>query len=201
MKLPVALSVLAALMLSSHVLQADLLDEVPAASRADLAAGQVVVESSKVPGAPWPQLSLYQVVDAPPKVMAALLNDFSSAPSYTPNMLGAKLLNANDDGTKDVEYTVKMPVFGKMTYSVRNSYVRKGKNFTVSWTLLKSPFAKKSDGSIRIEPYGNNQTLMCYTNLVIPITNIIPGLQNQALTEAKGTVAAIKGEAEKRAGN
>ena len=42
---------------------------------------------------------------------------------------------------------------------------------------------------------------MCYSNLVIPITNIIPGLQNQALSEAKETVAAIKKEAEKRGGN
>jgi hypothetical protein len=201
MKLPLALSAAFVLALFSANLRADLIDEVASASRRDLAAGQVVVQSKKIPDAPWPQLSLYQVVDAPTKAMISLLNDYASAPSYTPNMISAKLITTNADGTKDVEYTVKMPVLGKMTYTVRNTYTKSGKSFSVSWVLLKSPFAKKSDGSIRVEPYGNNQTLMCYTNLVIPITNIIPGLQNQALSEAKTTVAAIKAEGEKRAGN
>ncbi len=201
MKLPLSLSAAFVLALFSANLRADLIDEVASASRSDLAAGQVVVQSKKIPDAPWPQLSLYQVVDAPTKAMISLLNDYASAPSYTPNMISAKLITTNADGTKDVEYTVKMPVLGKMTYTVRNTYTKSGKSFSVSWVLLKSPFAKKSDGSIRVEPYGNNQTLMCYTNLVIPITNIIPGLQNQALSEAKTTVAAIKAEGEKRAGN
>jgi hypothetical protein len=196
-----ALPAIVALALCAPALRAELLNKVSADEQKELAAGQVVVESTKVQGAPWPQLSLYQVVDAPPKVMADLLNDYSSAPSYTPNMISAKLIGTNGDGSKDIEYTAKMPVFGTMTYSVRNTYVRKGKDFTVSWTLLKSPFAKKSDGSIKIEPYGNNQTIMCYTNLVVPITSMIPGIQGQALSEAKSTVAAIKGEAEKRAKN
>lgn len=201
MKLPIVLSTLAALGLLIQPLRADLLDALPPDAKKELAAGQVVVESEKVAGAPWPQLSLYQVVDAPPREMAGLLNDYDSAPTYTPNMISVKLLASNPDGSKDLEYTMKMPVLGKMTYSVRNTYAKHAKGYTVAWTLLKSPFAKKSDGSIRIEPYGEGKSLMCYTNLVVPITNMIPGLQNQALTEAKGTVASIKAEAEKRAAN
>lgn len=40
---------------------------------------------------------------------------------------------------------------------------------------------------------------MCYTNLCVPITNLVAGLKNEALKEAKNTVAAITAEAEKRA--
>lgn len=179
---------------------ADLLSEVPANSQDELAKGQVVVKSKTVAGAPWPKLSLYQVVDAPPSVLKALFLDYSAAPSYTPGMLDAKIVANNPDGTKDVQYTVKVPVLQKISYTVRNTYTTKGNSFEVSWTLLQSPLAKSVDGSLRIEPYGNGQTLMCYTNLVVPITNLVSGLKNQALNEAKTTVAAIKAEAEKRAG-
>ncbi len=178
---------------------AGLIDEVPGNARDELAQGQVVVKSKTVPGAPWPQLSLYQVVDAPPDVMADLFMDYSAAPSYTPGMLAAKVVANNSDGTKDVQYTVKVPVLQKISYTVRNSYARKGKSFEVDWTLLHSPLAKSVDGSLRVEPCGNGQTLLCYTNLVVPITNLVAGLKNQALTEAKATVRAIKAEAEKRA--
>lgn len=191
----------AALLLIPAVLRADLLSEIPQEERAELAAGNIVVQSKEVKGSPWPELSLYQVVDAPPKVVAALFTDYASAPSYIPGMLDAKVIAENADGTKDVQYTVKMPVLQKISYSVRNSYKQKGNNYQVNWTLLKSPLAKSSDGSLRIEPYGDGKTLLCYNNLVVPITGLVAGLKNQALNEAKSTVTAIKSESEKRASN
>jgi len=190
---------LAAIVFFTASLQAGLIDEVPSNARDELAAGQVVVKSKNVQGAPWPQLSLYQVVDAPPDVLKDLFLDYDAAPSYTPGMLAAKVVATNPDGSKDVQYTVKVPVLQKISYTVRNTYTQKGKSFSVAWTLLQSPLAKSVDGSLRIEPYGTNQTLLCYTNLVVPITNLVAGLKNQALTEAKATVRAIKAEAEKRA--
>jgi hypothetical protein len=181
-------------------LRAGLLDEVPKSDRDELAGGQVVVLSEDVKGLPWPRLKLYQVVNASPKVVADLFTDYAAAPDYQPGMLAAKVIATNPDGTKDVEYKVKMPVVQSVTYSVRNTYIQKGNSYEVRWTLLRSPLAKSSDGSLRIEPYGKGQTLMCYTNLLVPITNLVAGLKNQALNEAKTTVRAIKAEAERRAG-
>ncbi len=179
--------------------RADLPGEVTASQRDELAAGQTVVQSQNVPGAPWPKLMLYQVIDAPPAVLKKLFMDYSAAPSYTPDLLAAKVLVTNPDDTKDVQYTVKVPVLQKISYTVRNTYTSKGQNFTVAWTLLKSPLAKSSDGSLRVEPYGKGQTLLCYTNLVVPITNLVAGLKDDALKSAKATVLAIKAEAERRA--
>ncbi len=182
-------------------LRADLLSEVPQTSRDELAQGQLVIVSENLDGVPWPRLKLYQVVDAPPKVVADLFSDYSAAPDYIPGMLAAKVIATNPDGTKDVQYKVKVPVLQSITYSVRNAYIQKGNSYEVKWTLLRSPLAKSSDGSLRIEPYGKGRTLMCYTNLVVPVTNLVAGLKNQALNEAKSTVRAIAAEAERRAGN
>jgi hypothetical protein len=185
--------------LFSATLWADLLKEVPKSQRDELAEGQTVVKSVDVPGKPWPQLSLYRVVNAPPSVVSNLFTDYASAPSYTPSLISAQVIATNPDGTKDVRYTVRVPVIQRTSYVVRNTYLQQGQNFTVSWKLVQSPLAKQSDGSLRIQPYDGNRTLMCYTNLCVPITNLVSGLKNQALVEAKNTVLALATESERRA--
>jgi len=190
----------AAVLLSVSLSWADILSEVPKSAQDELADGQLVVKSQNVPGAPWPRLMLYQVVNATPAVVWKLFNDYEAAPTYTPNLISAKVIATNPDGSKDVQYTVKVPVIQRATYTVQNSYITSGSMQEVDWKLIKSPLAKSSDGSLRIEPYGSNQTLMCYTNLCVPITNLLAGLKDEALKEAKATVRAIKAEAEKRAG-
>ena len=183
----------------SSELRADLLGEVSQSQRDELADGELIVTSKNVQGVPWPRLKLYQVVDAPPKVVAELFSDYAAAPDYIPGMLAAKVIATNPDGTKDVQYKVKVPVLQSISYTVRNAYTQKGNTYEVKWTLLHSPLAKSSDGSLRIEPYGKGKTLMCYTNLCVPVTNLVAGLKNQALTEAKSTVRAIATEAKRRA--
>lgn len=186
-------------LLAAPLLRAAILEEVPQGARDELAAGETVVKSKDIQGAPWPMLTLYKVVDASPEVVKKLLLDYNAAPSYTPGLLKAEVLRTLPDGARDVRYTVKMPVIQKTSYVVRNEYSGDGKKFAVTWRLLESPFAKASDGSLRIEPYGGDKTLLSYTNLVIPKTNLVAGLKNQALNEAKATVAAIARESERRA--
>jgi hypothetical protein len=198
MGLRVPVLLLAAMLVLSEA-RADLLDEVPQYAHDELAAGQTVVKSENVSGAPWPRLKLYKVVDAPPQIVADLFSDYSAAPSYTPGMLSAKVIATNPDGSKDVQYRVKVPVLQSISYTVRNTYIQKGNSYEVKWTLLNSPLAKSSDGSLRIEPYGKGKTLMRYTNLTVPLTSLVAGLKNQALNEAKATVGAIASEAERRA--
>lgn len=193
------LLLLAALLVAGPCLLADLVKEVPKSQRDELEEGRTVVKSTDVPGAPWPQLSLYRVVNAPPAVVADLFTDYDAAPSYTPGLLSARVIGTNPDGTKDVRYTVRAPVIQKTSYTVRNSYERSGSNYTVSWKLLQSPLAKQSDGSLRIQPWGDDRTLLCYTNLCVPVTNLVAGLKNQALIEAKNTVLALATESERRA--
>ena len=59
MNLRAPLCLLIAMLLLSNA-RADLLDEVPQNARDELAAGQTVVKSEDVKGAPWPRLKLYR---------------------------------------------------------------------------------------------------------------------------------------------
>lgn len=200
MNIRIPLCVILAVAMMAGSVRADLLGEVPKVAQDELADGQMVVKTQTVSGAPWPRVILYQVVNAPVKVIWDLFNDLNAASSYTPNLISADVI-AQNGNTKDVRYTVKVPVLMRISYVVRNTYIKKKDGYEIDWTLLQSPLAKSSDGSLRVEPYGNNQSLICYTNLCVPITNLVAGLKNQALNEAKTTVRAIAAEAERRAGN
>lgn len=175
-----------------------LIDQVPANQKAQLAAGKIVVKTQNVPGYAWPRLILFRVVNAQPSLINELFGDYAAVPSYNPSVISAKVLSVNDDGSKDVEYTVKAPIIQRTSYVVRNTYTQKGNTYKVAWTLVKSPLVKTSDGSLKLEPYGKNQTLMRYENLCVPITTWFSGLQKQALEDAKSTVNDIANEAVRR---
>lgn len=177
---------------------AALITEVPADQMSQLTAGKVVVKSQNVPGYAWPKLVLFRVVNAQPSLVYELFGDYAAVPSYNPNVISAKVISVNNDGSKDVEYTVKAPIIQRTSYVVRNTYSQKGSTYKVAWTLLKSPLVKMSDGSLKLEPYGKNQTLMRYENLCVPITTWFASLQKQALEDAKSTVNAIANEAQRR---
>jgi hypothetical protein len=105
--------------------------------------------------------------------------------------------NEPDGNTKDVRYTVKLPVLFTISYLVRNRYEKTPEGYTVHWNLLDSLFAKSAVGKLRVEPHGDT-AVICYANHVEPATKLVAGLRGQALKEASKTVDAIVKEAERR---
>lgn len=175
-----------------------LISQVPADQMSQLTAGQVVVQTQNVPGYAWPKLILFRIVNAQPSLINELFGDYAAVPSYNHNVISAKVLSVNNDGSKDVEYTVRAPIIQRTSYVVRNTYSQKGTTYKVAWTLVKSPLVKLSEGSLKLEPYGKNQTLMRYENLCVPITTWFSSMQKQALEDAKSTVNDIAKEAQRR---
>jgi hypothetical protein len=102
-----------------------------------------------------------------------------------------------DANTKDVRYTVKLPVLFTISYLVRNRYEKTPEGYTVHWNLLESLFAKSAVGKLRVEPHGD-MAVICYANHVEPATRLVAGLRGQAMKEASNTVDAIVKEAERR---
>jgi len=169
-----------------------------AAQIGKLQSGQTVVVATDKPGMAWPELTLYRKVNAPAQVIAKMFTDYENAPNYIPGMVAAKVVRSEGDKIKDVRYTVKLPVFSTMSYTVRNFYSRNGDRFDVRWELLESPVARSSDGSLIVEPYEGGSVIR-YQNLVDPSVPMAGALKGQALKEAETTVEAIATEAERMA--
>ena len=176
---------------------AAVVDELGAADRAKLESGQSVMTTIEKPGATWPEVRIYRKVKATPEGVTDLFLDYENADSFIGNLESAVVEKQPDANTKDVRYTVKLPVLFTISYLVRNRYEKTPEGYTVHWNLLESLFAKSAVGKLRVEPHGD-MAVICYANHVEPATRLVAGLRGHAMKEASNTVDAIVKEAERR---
>jgi hypothetical protein len=195
MRKPLALFL--TLLATAAVSPASMVNELNAQDRAKLESGGNVLIAVDKPGATWPEVRIYRKVKATPQGVTDLFLDYENADSFIHNLKSAVVENEPDGNTKDVRYTVKLPVLFTISYLVRNRYEKTPNGYTVHWNLLESLFAKSAVGKLRVEPHGET-AVICYANHVEPATSLVAGLRNQALKEASNTVDAIVKEAERR---
>ena len=176
---------------------ASMVDELGVSDRAKLESGQGVLVTVDKPGATWPEVRIYRKVEATPEGVTKLFLDYENAGSFIDNLESAVVEKQPDANTKDVRYTVKLPVLFTISYLVRNRYEKTPEGYTVHWNLLESIFAKSAVGKLRVEPHGET-AVICYANHVEPATRLVAGLRGHAIKEASNTVDAIVKEAERR---
>lgn len=177
--------------------RAEMLSELSPADLAKLESGENVLTTIDKPGAIWPEVRIYRKVNATPQGVTELFLDYENANTFIANLKSAVVENEPDGNTKDVRYTVKLPVLFTISYLVRNRYEKTPEGYTVHWNLLESLFAKSAVGKLRVEPHGD-KAVICYANHVEPATKLVAGLRGHALKEASKTVDAIVKEAERR---
>jgi hypothetical protein len=190
------LAVAAGLLLAAAA-QAAMLDELSPQDRSKLESGESVTITVEKPGAIWPEVRIYRKVTATPEGVTKLFLDYENAGSFIDNLESAVVENQPDGNTKDVRYTVKLPVLFTISYLVRNRYEKTPAGYTVHWNLLESIFAKSAVGKLRVEPHGD-MAVICYANHVEPATKLVAALRGHAIKEASNTVDAIVKEAERR---
>lgn len=178
-------------------LHAEMIGELCPADLAKLEAGENVLTTIDKPGAIWPEVRIYRKVNATPQGVTDLFLDYENANTFIANLRSAVVEKEPDGNTKDVRYTVKLPVLFTISYLVRNRYEKTPEGYTVHWNLLESIFAKSAVGKLRVEPHGDT-AVICYANHVEPATRLVAGLRGLALKEASKTVDAIVKEAERR---
>lgn len=176
---------------------ASMVDELSPADRTKLETGVNVLTTEDIAGATWPMVRIYRKVNATPQGVTDLFLDYENANTFIENLESAKVEKQPDANTKDVRYTVRLPVLFTISYLVRNRYEKTPEGYTVHWNLLDSLFAKSATGSLRVEPLGDI-AVICYANHVEPATRLVAGLRGHALKEASKTVDAIVKEAERR---
>ncbi len=177
---------------------AGLADSLSAAQLAQLEKGQLVMTQRDVPGGSWPELTVYTLVKASVDQIESVFRDYDHAQDYQSGLVSAKVLEHPSKDVYVVEYTSKLPLIGSTSNTVQNTFSKSGGGLTVKWKLLKSTTADVSDGSLRVEPYGEGSILR-YTNYVQPKSAIAGLAKGAAAGSVKTTVSELKAEAERRA--
>jgi hypothetical protein len=71
-------------------------------------------------------------------------------------------------------------------------------SYRISWRVLKALQTKAAVGNLRVERYGDGESLICYTNLVTPASSVAVLLKKLAMERMGKIVAAIARESEKQ---
>ena len=115
-------TLLFSVLLCTAAARAEMLTELSPADIAKLESGENVLTTIEKPGAIWPEVRIYRKVNATPQSVTDLFLDYEHANTFISNLKSAVVENEPDGNTKDVRYTVKLPVLFTISYLVRNSY-------------------------------------------------------------------------------
>jgi len=193
------IQLLFALGVAGSLLGAALTDELSSEQRSAVAAGSQVVIREDIPGQPWPRVRVYQRVHAAPEEVAAVFFDYEKAKSYIPDVLESQVSKRHSPRIFEVDYKVEVPILPDEMYTARNEIemLQLG-SYRISWRVLKALQTKAAVGNLRIERYGDSESLICYMNLVTPGSSVAVLLKNLAMKRMEKIVAAIALESEKQ---
>lgn len=187
---------LAAGLASTGILPAGLTDGLNAKNLEALKNGQQVVLTETVEGFPWPRYAIYKLVNSKPEEAIAVFCDYNNAREFIPNVKLSKISKQIGPRTQEVSYSVDVPILPDECYTTRNSLTGDGSSFRVDWTLLQATSMKSTEGSFSAEPFGDDQCLIRYQNLVDPGSKFAGLLRSFAGKQIEATVTAITTEIE-----
>ena len=171
---------------------AGLLDELGAADRVKVLAGQQVALQEEVEGKPWPRLRIYQLVRASAEDVAAVFFDYDNSKTFVPDLLHSKISKKISPCVLEVDYEVEVPILADEAYTARNVLkTTDDGGYRVSWNLVRALQTKDATGHLRIEPRGEDSSIICYTNLVTPSSGMAGILEKLAISRMKKTVEAM----------
>lgn len=169
-----------------------LLDELNNAQRGKVLAGEQVMLQEPVEGKPWPRVRVFQLVRATPEEVAAVFFDYENSKSYIPDLLNSRVSKTITPLVLEVDYEVDVPILADEAYTARNELrAIHGGGFQVSWILLRALQTKGAEGNLLIEPHGDREAVIRYTNLVTPGLGMAKVLKTLALARMQKTVEAI----------
>lgn len=168
-------------------------DELNDAQKAAIQRGKQVFLTEDVPGAPWPRTFVYQRIEATPEEAMAVFFDVERQKDYVPNLKKSKISKVIDARTREIDYTLKVPVFfiPDEDYTVRTvlSTFDNGAAYRTDWTLVRADTTKESVGSARFEALGTG-TILGYVNFVRPGSSFADAVENKAMKQVQETVRA-----------
>jgi len=193
------IQMLFALGVAGRLLGAALTDELSPEQLSAVDAGSQVVIREDLPDQPWPRVRVYQRVHASPEEVAAVFFDYEKAKSYIPDVLESQISKRHSPRVFEVDYKVEVPILPDEMYTARNEIeMLQPDSYRISWRVLKALQTKAAVGNLRIERYGDGESLICYMNLVTPGSSVVVLLKNLAMERMEKIVASIALESEKQ---
>ena len=165
--------------------------ELSQAEMARLTNRELVVHSKEVPKCPWPEITVFTLVDASPGEAAALFSNYQDQKSYIPDLVKSTPTTRLGENETIVDFEMRLPwPLANSKYSTRNTLAKVDNNeYQVAWNLVESDCLIDSKGTVQFAPYGD-KTLLRYRSLIHPGSKLSSVFSSRAKSGISKTVQA-----------
>jgi hypothetical protein len=147
------------------------LDELKPADQTKVKNGEQVTITQPGPGSSWPQITVFQRLDATPEESVAVFSDYDRESEYVTDMVYSKISKRIDRASCEVGYTTITHFFlhPKESYTTRDtlSVYDRGASYRMDWKLVSANKIKDVVGNARFESLGTG-TLVTYYSFITP---------------------------------
>jgi hypothetical protein len=168
------------------------LDDLNESQRQIVSTGGQVMLQEKIAGKPWPRARVFQRVKATPEELAAVFFDYANSTQHVPDLISSTISKKISPRVLEVDYVMNVPILPDEHYTARNElHVPTQGVYRFSWKLLRALQTKEAEGNLIIEPFPNGGSVIRYTNLVTPGSNMATLLRRFAFDRMSKTVTAL----------
>jgi hypothetical protein len=166
--------------------------ELDQAEMAKLTNKELVIHSKEVSSCPWPEITVFALIDVSPIEAAALFSNYQDHKKYIPDLVKSDPARRIADNEMIVDFEMRLPwPLANSKYSTGNIFYRLPNNeYQVCWYLVESDTLTDSKGIVQFIPYGK-KTLLKYQALIHPDSKFASVFSSRAKPAVTKTVQAI----------
>lgn len=169
-------------------------DDAPTPSQLTrLSDGKPLVLTRDIPGEPWPEMTIWQLLKCSPEEIAGVFWDSELDPSYLPGCLEAQIVSRPTPSVQKAHFRLKMPLFlpdEVYTSDIELISQTTPGSYRITWKVLESVYAKSCNGEILIQPHAG-MTLVRYRNFMVPRSRIAVLLKGPGMSRVTESFQAL----------
>ncbi|MCX5815749.1 MAG: hypothetical protein NTX75_05835 [Proteobacteria bacterium] len=162
------------------------------AELAKLVNKELIINSKKIPRCPWPEITVFTLIDVSPVEAAALFSNYQDHKTYIPDLIKSDPIKkiAENETIVDFEMLTPWPL-ANSKYCTGNVLKKLENNeYEISWYLVESDSLVDSKGMVHFIPYGK-KTLLKYKSLIHPDSKLASIFSSKVKSGVTKTVQAI----------
>ena len=166
--------------------------EISQTELAKLTNKELVIHSKEIRGCPWPEITVFALIDASPVEAAALFSNYQDHKKYIPDLIKSDPVRKIAENEIIVDFEMRLPwPLANSKYSTGNVFNRLDNNeYEIRWYLVESDSLIDSKGTVQFIPYGK-KTLLKYQSLIHPDSRLASVFSSKAKSGITKTVQAI----------
>jgi hypothetical protein len=153
---------------------------------------ELIIHSREIPRCPWPEITVFTLIDVSPVEAVALFSNYQDHKTYIPDLVKSDPRRKIAENETIVDFEMRLPwPLANSKYCTGNVFTKLNDNeYEVTWYLVESDSLIDSKGTVYFTPYGR-KTLLKYKSLIHPDSRLASIFMSKAKNGITRTVQAI----------